>query len=542
MGAALLPAKRLRELEYQLVTLQATTEICMVIENRDTGARERIGGMWDNVRRAYIGPLPPDAKPRRKFFFYDKQFRILLEIIQSYEDNRTAEIPVQDIILTAGRRAGKSATAAGIAEILCILYPGAAVMVIGKRKKHGRKIIEQIRRNLKHDVCHYDKENVKLIFANHSYIETSASDLAGNYNIGDKYHINIFDEGAAMKSETYDYMAPSTVDWNGLNIIPTTQRGLGWVWDKIRQAKDPDPYKSKPIRVYEMSALDNTFLSEAARRRLENLRHTLSARAFASEVLGLALPEGGMALPDWDADNVVMPGPLPDERNSTGLLSTHLFCFNPKRRGEWERKKAWVGVDFNAAHPNWGIVYQFDEIGAPVAIGEYSLTGSTDQFGHGLQSYLSSEFGWGVHDVVLVCDGSGSWQSASGKRTAKFNPSFAALEAQGWFVTTPNASGKRANPYRWQRLEVARTLCKTGTGIRHLRIAKNCTNLIQAFEELDMDAKRYIANLASPWIHIYDAATYPLFRLWGTTAGVRFYKQALVTLLKEDAAIEEKDG
>lgn len=541
MGAALLPAKRLRELEYQLGTLQETIEICMEIENKDTGARERLGGMWDNVRRAYVAPLTPEAKARRRFQFYDKQYRFLLDILEKYEQNSFADLPVQDIILTAGRRAGKSAAAAGIAEFLCILYPGCAVMIVGKRKKHGMKIIQLIRRNLKHNVCHYDKENVKLIFANHSYIETSASDLAGNYNMGDKYHIVIYDEGAAMKPETYDYMSPSVVDWNGLNIIPTTQRGLGWVWDKIKQARDPDPLRSTPILVYEMSALDNTFLSPASRRRLENLKYTLSARAYASEVLGLALPEGGMALPDFDADNIVIPGPLPDDQNTTGLLSAHLFCFNPKRRGEWERKKAWVGIDFNAAHPNWGIVYQFDEIGAPVAVGEYSLSGSTEQFGHGLQSYLSSQFGWGVHDVVLVCDGSGSWQSASGRKTAKFNPSFAALEAQGWFVTTPNASGKRANPYRWQRLEVARTLCKTGTGIRHLRIAKNCTNLIQACEELDMDAKKYIANLASPWIHIYDAATYPLFRLWGTTAGVRYYKQALVTLLKEDDALENGD-
>ena len=543
MGAALLPAKRLRELEFELGTLQAVQEICLQIENKDTGEKDRIGGVWDNVRRAYTAPLPPPARSRRVFRVYQKQYEILQDMIARYEANNSSEIPTMDVILTAGRRAGKSAIAACFAAFLAVLFPGAAIMIVGKRKKHGRKIIETIRRVLKHDVCRYDKESVRLDFVNHSYIETSASDLAGNYNMGDKYHAVIYDEGAAMKPEVYDYMSPSVVDWNGMNIIPTTQRGCGWVWDKIKQARDPDPNKSRPIVVYEMSALENTFLSEAARRRLEQLKHTLSPRAFASEVLGQALPEGGLALPDWSSDgypggNVVIPGPLADDVNSTGALSAYLFCIAPKRRAEYLRKKAWVGIDFNSAHPNWGIVWQFDEVGAPTAVGEYQQMGSTDQFGRGLAEYLDATFNWGIDDVVLVPDKSGSWQSASGKRTARINPSWAALQAQGWFVTSPNVGGKGANPFRWQRLEVMRTLCLTSTGIRHLHIASNCTNLITACEELDMDPKKFIANLDSPHIHIFDAATYPLFRLWGTTAGIRHYKQSLVTLLDDDADIE----
>lgn len=545
MGAALLPAKRLRELEMKLGTLQATVEICLEIENKDTGERDRVGGVWSNVRRAYVGPPPPSARGRRVGRAYATQYRVLRDLIKRYQENNGSEIPTMDAIITAGRRAGKSAAAGLFIAILCILYPGCAVMIVGQRKKHGRKIIEAIRRLLKHDVVRYDRENVRLVFANHSYIETAAADLAGNYSIGDKYHCVVYDEGAAMKPEVYDYMSPSVVDWNGINLIPTTQRGCGWVYEKIRQAKDPDVNKSRPIVVYEMSALENTFLSDAARRRLEQLRHTLSPRAFASEVLGQALPEGGLALPDWLSDgwpsgNVVVPGELPPDQNTTGLLSTYLFCVSKKRAAEYMRRRAWVGIDFNSAHPNWGIVWQFDEVGAPTAIGEYQQMGSTDQFGRGLADYLDREFGMGIDDVILIPDMSGSWQSASGKRTARINPSWAALQAQGWVVQAPNVGGRNANPFRWQRLEVLRTLCLTSTGIRHLHIASNCTNLIKACEELDMDSKKFVANVQSPHIHIYDAATYPLFRLWGTSAGLRHYKHSLVTLLDDDRGTENE--
>jgi len=545
MGAALLPAKRLRELEMKLGTLQATVEICLEIENKDTGERTRVGGVWSNVRRAYVGPPLPAARGRRVGRAYATQYRILDDLIKRYQENNGSEIPTMDAIITAGRRAGKSAVAGLFIAVLCILYPGCAVMIVGQRKKHGRKIIEAIRRLLKHDVVRYDRENVRLVFANHSYIETAAADLAGNYSIGDKYHCVVYDEGAAMKGETYDYMSPSVVDWNGINLIPTTQRGCGWVWEKIRQARDPDINKSRPIVVYEMSALENTFLSAAARRRLEQLRHTLSPRAFASEVLGQALPEGGLALPDWLSDgwptgNVVLPGELPPERNTTGALSAYLFCVARKRVAEYLRRRAWVGIDFNSAHPNWGIVWQFDEVGAPTAIGEYQQMGSTDQFGRGLADYLDKEFGMGIDDVILIPDMSGSWQSASGKRSARINPSWAALQAQGWFVQSPNVGQRNANPFRWQRLEVLRTLCLTSTGIRHLHIASNCTNLIKACEELDMDSKKFVANVQSPHVHIYDAATYPLFRLWGTSAGLRHYKQSLVTLLDDDRGTENE--
>lgn len=546
MGAALLPAKRLRELEMKLGALQEEVEICLEIENKDTGEKDRIGGVWSNVRRAYVAPLPPAARGRRVGRAYGRQYEILHDLIRRYQQNNEATIPTMDAILTAGRRAGKSAIAGLFVALLCVLYPGCAVMIVGQRKKHGRKIIEAIRRLLKPGVLHYDRDNVKLVFANHSYIETAAADLAGNYSIGDKYHVVVYDEGAAMKPEVYDYMSPSVVDWNGLNLIPTTQRGCGWVYEKIRQAKDPDENRSRPIVVYEMSALENTFLSEAARRRLEQLRHTLSARAFASEVLGQALPEGGLALPDWSSDgwpagNVVIPGEIPADQNSTGALSAYLFCVNRKRVSEYTRRRAWVGIDFNSAHPNWGIVWQFDEIGAPTAIGEYQQMGSTEQFGRGLADYLDREFDMGIDDVILIPDMSGSWQSASGKRSARINPSWAALQAQGWLVQAPNVGGKNANPFRWQRLEVLRTLCLTSTGTRHLHVASNCTSLIKAFEELDMDAKKFVANVQSQHVHIYDAATYPLFRLWGTSAGLRHYKQSLVTLLDDDRGQAENE-
>ena len=519
------PYRRLEAMESLVAQAMGKKDIVAEIVCKDTGRKIRVAGKWSPIHRRYIGPAAPDAKPRKPFFVYARQYDYLKKILTTYENNLLGGSQVHDVVITAGRRAGKSSLVAAVCLLLAIRFPGLLIGVIGKRKEHGLKIIEAIRGVLRQDWCSFNKDEVSLTFANFSKIRTFASDLAGAYNVGGKLHLLIYDEAAIMDRSTYDYMSPSVVDWNGLNIMATTHRGTTWVWEKILQSRAKDPDVAQKVIYLEMSALENTFLSESARRRLLELKHVLSERAYASEVLGQAIPETGLAFPDFSDLNLIESGPI--SANATESLAVHAW-------GEVGKNvRALIGCDFNSGAPSFGVVVQFSEDGSAHIVGEYGQKGTTDQFGVGLRDYLLSEFGWDISDVVLVADGSGQWQSPTGKKYATRNPSFDALAAQGWTVRAPNADGMRANPLRWQRLEVTRTLIRTGSDSRHLFVGAHCEKVLRMFRELPMDEKRPTPDHDSPHIHIYDAASYPLFRVWGTSLGARVFKTRLVAPLKE---------
>jgi len=524
-----LPRRRLQELEEAVSALDRRLPVCVEFRCRDTGRRTVVRGTWDPPARRYVPGEVPGVSPRRVFFLYKKQYDYFKKIIASYDWNRAGKAPaVQDVIVTAGRRAGKSSLAAAVVLFLCVRDPGTVIRIIGKRKLHGRRIMDAVRRCLYGTQWTYDSISVSLTLFNFSKIETSASDLAKEYDVGGKCHLLVYDEAALMHPDTYAYMSPSVVDYNGINLLTTTHRGFGWVYDKVRQAKMSE---NKAVVHLELSALENTFLSEAARARMEQLREVLSESAYASEVLGIAVPEHGLAFPDFSTrENVFPAAGLLDPQYTSAVAA---YAWGTSCAGA----KALVGCDFNSNHPNYAVLVQFDEGGGAWIVGEYSLTGTTDQFGVGLADYLAS-CGLSPAEVVLVADGSGEWQAPTGKKFAWRNPSFDALRAQGWVVRAPNADGRRANPLRWQRLEVTRTLVKTGAGMRHLHVAANCQQVVDMFTSLPMDPRRPSPDPTSKHAHIYDACSYPIFRVWGTSLGAKVFGRRLVAPLS-DAGTKE---
>ena len=523
-----LPWKRLEAVSRALSQIAGTREIAVEFVCRDTGRRTRVSATWDAVEHRYVSNS--SAPPHRVFFLYNRQYDYFQKIIAAYKSNQRGEAPaVQDVIVTAGRRAGKSSLAAAICLYVSILHPGTIVRIVGKRKAHGRRIIERVRHHLPRWAWEFEPVSVSLALFNFSRLETSASDLAKEYDIGTHCHLLVYDEAAVMHPDTYTYMSPSVVDFNGINLITTTHRGFSWVYDKIRQARAG----VRSVVHLEMSALENTFLSVAARERLEALREVLSEAAYASEVLGQAVPEHGLAFPSFSRDNVFSSAPELDSKYTAALAA---YAWGSQYAGV----RFLVGCDFNSNFPNYAVLIQLDDVGGAWVVGELEAKGTTDEFGVALAEYLAAR-GVGIQEVVLVADGSGDWQSPTGKKFANRNPSWDVLRAQGWTVRAPSADGRRANPLRWQRLEVVRTLLRSGAGAINLHVHTSCQHVIDMLQSLPMDGRRQIHDVTSRHAHIYDAMSYPLFRIWGTSLGVKVFGRRLVAPLAAEQKEEDED-
>lgn len=435
---------------------------------------------------------------------------------------------MQDYIVTAGRRAGKTTLAAAVVLFLCVLYPGYQVKIIGPRKKHGQKIINFCRQHLPREFVDYDEKNISARFLNMAQIHTATYDLSGVYEVGDKFHLIVYDEGALFSSEAYDRMAPATIDYLGLNLITTTHRGHSWVYEKILGEEG-----NACVIARTLSALENTFLPPAAHERMRAMQKTLSERAYASEVLGIAIPESALAFPQFSDENIL--DDMPDIE-TLGKYTEALLEFAYGAKG----RKCMIGCDFNTNAPNYAVVIMWDDVGKAYCVGDVSSRGTTDKFGYAILEYIYTHWRWTHDDVVIIADASGEWQAPTGPKRRE-NPSYDALRGQGWLVRPPGADGRRANPLRWQRLEIMRTMLLTGAGDRNFFVHRSIEGVIDVLQNLPMDDKKNMIDVRSKYAHEYDALTYPIYRVWGTPLGRKFFKHELVApnLVTPDAPQEE---
>ena len=507
----LLPAKRVREVKKRLLRLSDTVNLKIRVLNKDTGEYFDIGGLWNSLSAEYVDL---EAKPYTTVKVHSRQWEFLYHVVDYTLNNDTLEEPIQDIILHGARRSGKSMALYVAILIVTIAKPASTVMIISLRKKHGKKIMGNLKKILPPSSWTYDKREDMLILANSSKI-WSRSQVNYDEERGDSLELLVLDECAFMKEEVYEALSPSVIDRNGAILMASSPHALNWFYRRAEQAKSNDPKKAAAVRVVGMGIKHNTFLSKASIRRAEKAALLLSKDAYRQEIEGEFVSSNGQALPDFSKEIHIIDRSSYKFDDATAELTQ--FIFNIKANFI-------VGVDFNYS-PTAGVIGKYDSNGAFYILDEVLTEGTTEKWASLLEAKLKE---LGAKDpkkeTIIIADASGRWQG-TGKNAASKRATWTILKSLGWVVFPPSPTSK-ANPRREDRLEVARALTLNMAGEIRLFVDKECEEVINCFVELDL--KNGLPNLRSKHIHIWDGATYPMYRVWGTKAGASFFNKSII--------------
>ena len=515
---ALLPAKRTREIHKKIDKLHNTVTLAIRIVNKDTGEFINVGGLWSPLESKYI---TTDVEDRVEIKVHQKQWEFLLYLSEALLKNNLEETkyPIQDIVIHGARRSGKSQSLYIGAMMILLAKPASTMMIVSLRKKQGKNIMTQIMKHLPTKAYTYDKREDTLILANASKVWTR-SQVDYDAERGESLDALLLDEASFMRVEVYEALSPALVDRNGVAILASSPpKSINWYASKAKQAKSHDKEKAKAVRVVGISLFDNTFLSKASLNRALKSANTLSKDAYEREILGKFISTTGRALPDFNPElHVVKASNLLSKNDVTQELARYAFGLGDIQY--------FVGIDFNQP-PIACTIGKWDNNGAFWIVNEIVEGVTTETFGKMLYDKLKDLGCNNPYDqAVLIADASGSWQGL--KDTAN-RATWKILKNQGWIVFPP-AVGKRANPRRDSRLEVARALSMNVAGEIRLFVDPEATNVIDCFSELEMSPQgKGYPNLRSKHIHVWDAATYPIYRVWGSKLGVNFFNTELVS-------------
>lgn len=519
-----LPRKELREIGYALDRMQTTKPLALTFQAKRTGRTVSAGGVWDSVKCRYIescaGPV---------IELTERQYDMALYAVQALQNTKrraAGEVPISDIIFHGPRRGGKSVALAAIMAIVLLAKPGRMSWVVGKRRKHGNRIITLLRRWLPVGSYTWDKRTDSITLANHARLEAKA-EVNHDADRGDSLYFVGFDEAAFQAEAAYSALAPSVADNDGFCGHFTSPAPPNWFSRLVEKSKSHDPQIAGAIKVLHARPEDNVFKPHLA-ERMQEYRKTLSKEAFERECLGLFTSDEGRVLPGFQRETHVIADWLSHWQreglqDATDAVSRAVLGISATDSRFPLTFQYLVGLDYNV-NPSCGSIVKLDSRGFVWYLGEVLSEFGTEALGREIELKLA-EMGCDdpYRQAVLIADASGEYQDPKGK---KFRASSDILRRQGWLVYRPSGS-KRVNPGRHARMETIRSMTRNAEGEIRLFVDASCEETINTFLEMELNTYG-LPSKAHPGNHLYDAATYPLFRVWGTRLGEAVFKRNLV--------------
>ena len=535
MGKIQIPWKKLREAEIRVTEFDEPRQCSVIFQNALSGKKLKVGGVWDNIKNRYLADheiegMGEDHKrvlerrrPRVQKLS-PPQWRYMLHGLEGcMNDYRLSvdpdEMPVQIALLHGARRAGKSVALFSVVLLVTLAQPGATIYVVGLRKKHVRKIINQMMRALHRSVWTYDAYNDILRLCNGSVIE-SKSHINYDSDVGDELDLLALDEAAIMRERVFNKLFPSCSNRNGFCAMASSPREFNWFYEKAEYSESENDKQADSVRVVALRPEDNIF-APIVSRRAEDARYMMGEDEWRQEMMGEFLQKSGKVLPGFDKHLSVMPetvmtGDSPQKELPQMWLKNPSFGYI-------------VSVDYNV-NPTVGALMKVDEFGRIWIIDEIYTDQTTDAWGEMLAERLQQKHG--VTDphreCIIVGDASGFMQDPRDKKNSK---SAQILMQQGWKVVRPCKLSRR-NPSRVDRMQVMRALVLNAAGERRLFVDPRCEMIIKALRTLPLIDKGH-HDTRHDMAHYYDAASYAPYRIWGDTVGSktigqRVFKKQLV--------------
>lgn len=186
-------------------------------------------------------------------------------------------------VVVAGRRWGKSLSAAKEAEAMILDPSGTRGWVVSKTYDLAWKILREIYNDLiikerldKHLVV--NKSNpTKWEFSWGSIVEAKSA-MHPESLLGEGLDWVIFDECAKCKPSIWEmYLRPTLTDREGWALFITTPNGYNWIYDLYQRGKDPE---HPDWASFKSPSWENPYLSK---EDIAEAKRTLSEAAFAQE-------------------------------------------------------------------------------------------------------------------------------------------------------------------------------------------------------------------------------------------------------------------
>lgn len=507
-----------------------------------------VGGVWDRQKKRWCRDRDPQTYqvtyvPRGSD--QEKPARWLARWLTLYAQGRRGPHwgnarRVFTSLLIGGRRGGKSHIAVVALVMFSLMIPRSLSWAISPTIDETAELIDTLKSlmpsrwykirqaaGLKADQFH---------FANLSKLLLLSGNKANSLKRG-RVDMVLYNEGQKMRKKGWTQCRGAIADRAGLVIItanPPDEEIGRWIEDLNT---DITSGKVAAVR-FVITAHKNPFVDIEA---LEELRNELSATEAEREIDGVMTPIGDVVMHEFSSANVAW---VPDRfvditrditRDKLGRraefiagmdfqLDPHMACAvekvfidpdDPKREPHvWivdeclvENANEEALVDALEAIPQWSRDRQAQ------LIANHSKGISLAKLAELDLDYDGPCYAGAIGEpdhCAVVADASGWWQDGAHHKGRKSN---LVLASKGWNDLHRPQRDSRDNPRITERVKLTNRMLRNGEKKIHFYISPHCAQMIKAFRE--WSRKNGIPDRSAKQAHACDAATYPIYRLFG---------------------------
>ena len=431
---------------------------------------------------------------------------------------------VWSALLIGGRRSGKSYLSVATLAVFAAFCPRAIVWAVSPTRETGEELDQALqdamprawykrREGTGSTVTTYTLGNGAKIF-----LRSGAKAPALKQGRVDLVLLN---EAQLFERRSFTQVRGAISDRAGLVLLtanpPDAAKGR-WVEELFEGATSEE----LDAIAFELDPRDNPFVEYEV---LESMRKEVDAKTFEREVLGKFAPIGDVVFYAWS------------DRESWRDPPAHLVDITAEvTRRELGRAVGYVvGMDFQRSphmvavvlkvfrdpeRPSEELVWVVDEVIAEEA-DEYHLIDALEALGRWTPAGRLADDGYrGWTDpgddkanpvqCAVVADASGWFQDGA---HTKGRTSDQALRARKWTALYKPQKDSDRNPDIVERCKVGNARLKAADGVRRFFVARHCKRTAEGLRRWEI--KNGVAYRKSDFAHICDAATYPLYRLYG---------------------------
>lgn len=513
------------------VPLCVSWRVCDVVRDAtgqprwsDVGEDEilRVGGTWDRADRAWCEGETSQG--------------IVLRVVRGGGQERAARwfarwfaahltgnwegfARAWSAMLLGGRRSGKTHVAVMALVTYWVACPGAIVWGVSPTQTETAELERAIRSMVPADWFRYrgggagrdvtftSQHGAELLLLsghNHESLRRGRVDFA------------LYNEGQLMSQAGYLQIRSPIADVGGLVVIacnpPSSPIGR-WIEE---HADGIDNGRIEGVR-FALNPEENPWIEPGAMSSLES---EVDEDTYARDVRGELRPVGDLVMHAWS-----------DRESRRAVPDGLIDVTESETRRVLEVGRPWlVGMDFQSLphmaavvyklfrdpeHPNDVIAWGVGEVVVPEA-DEEELVAAIEHADRWTPAGYQRHAGYTGDECAVVMDASGWFQD--GEHT-KGRTSDLRLRQLGWRALFMPQKDSKRNPDIVERVKVANARLKTQDGRRHLFFTPECVEVARAFRR--WENRQGVPHRRSPFAHVADAATYPLYRFWGRPAARR---------------------
>lgn len=441
------------------------------------------------------------------------------------------------LLFVGGRRGGKTHLAVVALVLLCIMAAGTKALAVSPTQAETDELEQAARSLLPRQWFsvrgHGAGKDLQFRFANGSRLLYVSGHKPRSLKRG-RIDIALYNEAQLQYQAGWKHLRGAIVDSGGLviNSCNPPDEPIGkWIeeqWEKARSFAIDRKTRTLAIQAFHITGKHNPFVTQEA---LESMREELDEVSARKEIDGeMGVPIGDVV---WHAFSATQ---------SVREVPSHFIDVTSeivKKRMGWSAGYL-IGMDFqldpamcaaviklyrDPDDPSGEIlVWVVDEVVIEKA-DEYDLLDALE----GRPSWTINGpdeddcyRGWSLPEdkdnprmCVVIMDASGFFQDGAHNRG---RTSEMALRARKWNALLPPHVGSDRNPDISERVKVTNTRMKLADvdgipGRRRMFFVPTVKRTIEAM--LNWERKNGVPNRKSPYAHVSDAVSYPVFRIFG---------------------------